>query len=430
MTAARTASALVVALAAFAAASAPGRALRVALSSFPGPPQPDPGTDAAPSRSGRVVAFASSMRANGARFDPAATPTVFLWDRRLGTLRQVTVPGPSDQPSAENGTAFVAVGTATQKTVLSRTLVAFRSTADLAGGNADGSAEIFVWDSLNGGITQITSAAAGASSDPAIGAHFWAERDANDHYTGNELVRYRVAFLSTSDLTGDNPDGLKQVFLYDSGLPPVERLVQVSHSTAGPAYPPVVDGTGDRVAFLHDEQVMPGYVEPAAFVWDRAGGLRGPGPQGGLHVVPGANVTGAELSIDTTGRWLALKQSYVDPATMNVLGDMVQLVEVRTGRTKDFVPTAGSHRSPTLGKGPRRLACLSTDPGDGGSPVAERPVLLDGRARIRDAGLPGGPYGSPLLQRDGRVLFLTSTQDLDGSNASGRDVLFLLRLRP
>jgi hypothetical protein len=38
------------------------------------------------------------------------------------------------------------------------------------------------------------------------------------------LVRWRVAFLSTSDLAGDNAPGIPQVFHYDSGLPEVERL--------------------------------------------------------------------------------------------------------------------------------------------------------------------------------------------------------------
>jgi hypothetical protein len=60
--------------------------------------------------------------------------------------------------------------------------------------------------------------------------------------------------------------------------------------------------------------------------------------------------------------------------------------------------------------------------------VAERPVLLGGRGRFRDSGLPGGAYGALALQADRRYLFLTSTMDLDGTNAAGREVLF--RARP
>jgi hypothetical protein len=62
--------------------------------------------------------------------------------------------------------------------------------------------------------------------------------------------------------------------------------------------------------------------------------------------------------------------------------------------------------------------------------VPERPVELDPRDRVREIGLPAGSYGPPTLLREVPQLFLTSTEDLDGSNASGRNVLWLVRFRP
>ena len=109
---------------------------------------------------------------------------------------------------------------------------------------------------------------------------------------------------------------------------------------------------------------------------------------------------------------------------------MVRVADLRTARTRDLVPSAGSHRAPSLGKGAWPVVCLSTDPGDGGPPVAERPVELGPGGRIRDLGLPGGSYGPPSLLREVRQFFVTSTEDLDGTNASGRDALFLVRYRP
>jgi hypothetical protein len=390
---------------------------------FPGPIQPDPGTGFSSSRRGTAVAFAASFREAGDRYDPAATPTVFLWDRPVGSLRQVTASGPSDQPSVDNGTFSFRVGTATERTRFSISLVAFRSTANLAGKNADGSAEIFVWDSRTNGFTQVTDATAGASSDPALAARFVALKDANGLYTGQVAVRWRVAFLSTSDLAGDNPAGIPQVFLYDSGAPEVDRLVQVSHSTAGPAHPPLVNDTGTRVVFLHDEDFGGGIIGRRVFVWDRARGLR-------LAIDPSPFLMTREPSLDATGRWIAWTGDNVDPFTGNLLGETVVIGDLRSGRVRSFTPTAGSHRRPALGSGTAPLVCLSTDPGNGGPPVAERPVELRRDGTIRATGLPGGAYGALRTARERRLLFLTSTEDLDGTNAAGREVLWTVRYRP
>ncbi len=372
------------------------------------------------SRNGRVVAFAASFRENGDRYDPAATPTVFVWDRKTGTLGQVTATGPSDQPSAKNGTLLLAVGTAKEREPRGRTVVAFRSTGNLAGRNADGSPEIFAWDSQGNALTQITDAAAGASSDPDVGAVFTPEKDAAGLYTGNVLVRFRVAFRSTSDLTGDNPLGLPQVFLFDSGMPEVERIVQVSHSTTGSAGPPAIDGNGQRVAFVHDGGLLPGEGGPGVYVWDLPGGLRRATEE------PGAGAGAAEPAFDGTGRWLAWSGDGTSPGGRRVL-----LADLRTGRLRDFAPAGGSHRAPALGKGRRSLVCLSSDPGDGGDAVAERPVVPDPRGGpgLRETGLPGGSYGAPRLQAGGRrLLYFTSTGDLAGTNAAGRNLLYVAEL--
>jgi len=387
------------------------------VDSFPGPPQPDPGTGFSSTRRGLAAAFAASVREAGDRYDPAASPTVFLWDLHDGVLRQITALGPSDQASVAQGIAYVRVGTATEKTRFTRTFVAFRSTADLAAKNADGSAEIFVWDSATGGFTQVTDATAGASSTPVLGARFDLEKDVDGLYTGKILARWRVAFLSTSDLAGDNAAGIPQVFQFDSGAPEVERLVQISHSPGGAASAPAVDGSGTRVAFVHDGVLLPGDGSPEVYAWDRNRGLRRATLQG--STADGA----AETVLDATGRFVAWTAGL--PGARRI-----QVADLQKGGLSTFTPTAGDHRSPALGKGRSPLACLSTDPGDGGAPVAERPVELRKDGTFREIGLPGGVYGPMRATRDKRFLFLTSTEDLDGSNAAGREVLYTVRYRP
>ena len=392
------------------AARAPG------IAAFPGPVQPDPGARPSVARNGRAVAFEASVRDAGERWDPAADPTVLLWNRRSGSLRQLTASS-CDQPSVEIGEFYFRVGAALVKERRSRTLVAFRSSANLAGRNADLSPEIFVWDSQTSGITQITDSLAGESGSPALGASFRGLKDAKGLWTGAIDVRYRVAFLSTADLTGDNPLGLPQVFLYDSGLPEVGRLVQVSHAAAGAAGPPAVDARGRRVAFVHEEDLLPVLAPsfaPNVYTWDPRRGLRHAAESGLDGGEP------AEPCLDSSGRFVAWS-SRDDSGLRGVRG-----APVGGGRVRRFTAQVGEHRAPALGRGRGRVVALSTDAEGGGGPVAERPVLL-GRDFVEDLGVPaGGVFGAPALQRDRRLLFLTGNGDLDGTNASGRDVLWLV----
>lgn len=389
---------------------------------FPGAVQPDPGTRAASSRNGKVVAFASSNReAGGGTYATSATPTVFSWNRRTGILTQVTASGPSDQPSAADASAYFEVGSSEIKEHRQRTVVAFRSTADLSGRNADLSPEIFLWDSSTGAVTQITEATAGESSDPAVAIHYGLEKDANGLRTGTIKVRTRIAFLSTSDLTGGNPLGLPQTFLYDSGADAVARLVQVSHSTGGASGPPALDGEGQRVAFVHDGDLLPGPDAPgtpAVYLWTREDGLRRATDEAGV------SEAAADPALDAKGRVVAWSATDGPggPRRLHVAGR-------RGGRVRTLAPSAGDHRAPALGRGPNPLVFLSTDPGDGGPAVAERPVAAGRGGGIRDLDLSGtGVFGPHSLQNDRRLLFLTTTADLDGRNAAGRNLLYVVPL--
>ena len=71
--------------------AAPAREPRTTVHSFPGPIQPDAGTDIGVDRGGRSVAFAASFRESGDRYDPATTPTVFLWGRRTGSFTGIAL---------------------------------------------------------------------------------------------------------------------------------------------------------------------------------------------------------------------------------------------------------------------------------------------------------------------------------------------------
>src|SRR5690242_5789860 len=107
--------------------------------------------------------------------------------------------------------------------------VAFRSSANLTGGNADGNFEIFLFDAGKNRFTQITKTASAVSYDPSISV---------DSTTVTGAPEVRIAFSSNANLTGRNADGNFEVFLYDSKK---SGFTQVTNTAAG------VTGTGTQV---------------------------------------------------------------------------------------------------------------------------------------------------------------------------------------
>ena len=76
------------------------------------------------------------------------------------------------------------------------TRIAFTSTADINGGNPEGSLEIYLFDTTTGIITQITDETVGSSFQPSINAD-----------------GTRIAFRSTANINGGNPEGSLEIYL-------------------------------------------------------------------------------------------------------------------------------------------------------------------------------------------------------------------------
>ena len=93
------------------------------------------------------------------------------------------------------------------------TRIAFYSNRDLtpgSPGNADGNYEIFLY-TQGSGLTQLTNTTGGFTGEPSINAD-----------------GTRIAFISSSDLTGSNPDGNREIFLASG------RRVDLTVSGSGP----------------------------------------------------------------------------------------------------------------------------------------------------------------------------------------------------
>lgn len=126
--------------------------------------------------------------------------------------------------------------------------VVFESNADLvAGQNADGNSEIFLWDPETGSLTQLTHTTSSNNTAPAIDGD-------------------RVVFSSQADLLGTNPGGTYQAFVLDLASHTLEQLTHAG-ATQRQAFP--VDVAGDLVAMGVSDVVDDKHVD-RVFVHDLA----------------------------------------------------------------------------------------------------------------------------------------------------------------
>lgn len=152
----------------------------------------------APGRNGRYVSMESEGNPTGGNAD--GNVELFFYDTKRLSWQQITNTAPpveNRRPSTQTGRE-----------------VLFDSTADFAGGNADGNREIFLAEQRGPAwtFTQLTN-----STAPV------------DNRAGHVARHGRIAsFSSNGDYAGQNADGNREIFVVERGV-----FSQLTHSTAG-----------------------------------------------------------------------------------------------------------------------------------------------------------------------------------------------------
>ena len=164
---------------------------------------------------------------------------IFLFDTTAGLTQITNTTGANIAGDSNLEPSINAAGTR----------IAFVSTRDLtpgSPGNADGSLEIFLFDTTTGIFTQITNTIGFSNSEPSINA-----------------AGTRIAFNSFNDLTPGRPGNVDQnaeIFLFDTttGL-----FTQITNTTFG-IFPvtgynlrPKINAAGTRIAFVSDRDLVP-----------------------------------------------------------------------------------------------------------------------------------------------------------------------------
>ena len=163
---------------------------------------------------GNRIAFQSSADIGGSNIN--GNFEIYLADTTTNTLIQITdtVTGENTSPSIDG------LGVR----------IAFIGRANINGGNADGSPEIFLYDLIADSFIQVTSTATiFESREPSL--------------SGNGLI---LAFNSSASINGDGNEGTNQLYLFDiqSG-----KFTKVAQTTSGLTTNPDTDLNGVITAF-------------------------------------------------------------------------------------------------------------------------------------------------------------------------------------
>lgn len=335
------------------------------------------------------------------------------------------------------------------------TRIAFQSSSDLTGANPDHNTEIFLYDTRAEQFSQITFSTQGQSLSPSINAD-----------------GTRIAFVSGSDLTGANPDGNWEIFLFETKTPQltqitvstecsnmspainadgtriafradcalhggwdyeeiffydthIGQITQVS-STSGESYAtgPAINADGTRVAYLLSELLGDnGEFESEIYLFDTTTGLAAP-----ITPVVASRLGAFGLSINAAGTCVAFA-SWTNLTASNPDGNMeIFLVDTTTSQLTQLTDTAGiQNRGPSMsGDGAYVAFARGSDSWE--EPYVEPEIFMVDTATQQLTQLTNAAQGgsvSSSVNADGTRVAFVSTSDLTGGNPGGDEQIFL-----
>ncbi len=186
--------------------------------------------------SGTRIVFHSDGNFNGNNLD--GNDEIFLFDSSSGLITQIT-----DTNSGGNFTPSISGN---------GNFVAFQSDSNISGGNSEGNSEIFLYNISTNTFSQLTDEQTGNSFNASI----------NENGT-------RIAFQSSADINGTNPEGNHEIYLADTNT---DTIISITKTTVGGNTGPSIDGLGTRIAFIGRANINGGNPNgnPEIFLFDLA----------------------------------------------------------------------------------------------------------------------------------------------------------------
>lgn len=223
----------------------------------------------------------------------------------------------------------------------------------------------------------------------------------------------RIAFSSDRNITGGNPDLNRELFLFDS---PSGTFTQITNTTGGAADTnnlPSIDDSGTRIAFISDRNLTGGNgdLNFEIFLVDTAANVL-------EQVTNSVGVLSVDPAVDAQARRIALA------STGNLTGENadtnpeVFLFDTMTGLFTQLSNAVGGFSgSPSISDAGTGVAFVSQGNLTGGNPDNNAEVFLSnpGSGALRQiTDTPGGPMGfihdNPVIDGSGRRIAFERTQ--------------------
>ena len=279
------------------------------------------------------------------------------------------------------------------------TLVALSSQADLTGDNPDGNREIFLFDRGTTTFTQITDTTGGDNIVPAL----------NSDGT-------LIAFDSSADLTGGNPDANREIFLFDADT---TTFTQLTNTVGVSSLVPDITPDGATIGF-HSNSDLTGSnpdVSLEVFLFDVASMTF-------TQITDGDGLNSATASLSSDGAIVGLN-SDTDPTGGNPDNNReIFQFDSNTMQFTQVTDTTGENTNsgPSISSDGSRLvftsrADLTGDNPDGNSEVFLFDADTGITTQITDS--VGGSFSDAVISGDGTRILFTSASDIGGGNADG-----------
>jgi len=286
--------------------------------------------------------------------------------------------------------------------------IAFVSSQDLAGGNADGSEEVFLLDVPSGAVFQVTDVFDGGFFDVALDAD-----------------GTRVAFSSDLDLFGGNFDENREVWLFDVEAGAITQVSSTFGAGLGNASPSL-SPDGLRIVFVSDQMLPDGSNadgNPEIVLFDADS-------EALFLVTDTVGVVNRDPVLSGDGRFVFFV-SDGDPAGLNPdRGDEIFAADLSLGLLAQL--TGGADGAIVGRPSPDASGALvafasDRDPlGDNGDRNAEIFVVDVATLGVRQVTKATGNLGSfdPSLSADGLRVAFSSDRNLSGRNAEANVEVF------
>lgn len=333
---------------------------------------------------------------------------ILLFDTTTGTFTQITntIGGSSN---------FVSINA-------DGTRIALASNQNLTGGNPDGNQEIFLFDTTTGRFTQITNTTGGGTGSPSINAD-----------------GTRIAFRSLANLAGGNPDGNIEIFLFDTTTGTFTQITNTTTSSGSIQSGPWISGDGTRIVYDSTQLTADnpdGSFE--IFLWVGGGTIQitnsfltgtrllnqfGPISGDGTRIVfsSGLNLTGGNSDRN-------FEIFLFDNGTFRQITNTARIQITNTGAS-----TVRTSVAPSINAAGNRIAFLSSasDLLTGSNPDGNVELFLWDRAGFTQVtNTVAGLIEFPLVNADGTRIVFRSNRNLTGGNPDGNSEIFVTGCPP